>query len=151
MKKIIIKKNKYWLGKKMSQLIRNKMSKNNARYWKGKKFSKTHCDNLSNSHKGKHGRCLDIGTKRIISNSIQIKVNEGLWMYEHRYLVEQYIGRKLKSTEIVHHIDSNRKNNKLSNLYIFKNIMLHSSFEVLVRFKIINKFILKSNLKEFKI
>ena len=37
---------------------------------------------------------------------------------EHRYIVEQKIGRKLKSDEIVHHIDGNKRNNDPSNLTI---------------------------------
>lgn len=36
----------------------------------------------------------------------------------HRYLIEQSIGRKLLSTEIVHHKDHNILNNELSNLEI---------------------------------
>lgn len=36
----------------------------------------------------------------------------------HRYLMEQKLGRKLKSNEIVHHKDENKFNNKLSNLVI---------------------------------
>lgn len=34
----------------------------------------------------------------------------------HRYLMEQSLGRKLKTTELVHHIDGNKHNNILSNL-----------------------------------
>lgn len=36
----------------------------------------------------------------------------------HRYLMEIKIGRKLKSTEIVHHIDGNKLNNDINNLQI---------------------------------
>lgn len=36
----------------------------------------------------------------------------------HRVLVEQALGRKLRSDEIVHHIDHNFQNNDLSNLQI---------------------------------
>ncbi len=37
---------------------------------------------------------------------------------EHRYIMEQYIGRKLKPEEIVHHIDGDKTNNEISNLKI---------------------------------
>lgn len=37
---------------------------------------------------------------------------------EHRYLVEQFIGRKLSRNEVVHHIDGNKKNNDISNLKV---------------------------------
>ena len=35
---------------------------------------------------------------------------------EHRYVLEQSIGRKLSSKEVVHHRDGNKLNNELSNL-----------------------------------
>ena len=38
--------------------------------------------------------------------------------YNHRWKMEQKLKRKLKSNEIIHHIDGNHKNNKLSNLKI---------------------------------
>lgn len=36
----------------------------------------------------------------------------------HRRIMEEHIGRKLKPTEIVHHIDGNKLNNDISNLKI---------------------------------
>lgn len=37
---------------------------------------------------------------------------------EHRYVMEQHLGRYLKTTEIVRHKDGDTRNNKLDNLYI---------------------------------
>lgn len=45
--------------------------------------------------------------------------------YEHRLIMEAYIGRPLSSKEIVHHIDGNRSNNDISNLMLFKNHSEH--------------------------
>ena len=39
-------------------------------------------------------------------------------IYEHRYVMEQYIGRKLTSEEIVHHLDEDKLNNNIENLEI---------------------------------
>lgn len=40
------------------------------------------------------------------------------YVYEHRYIIEQELGRSLKDDEIVHHIDEDRSNNKRSNLQL---------------------------------
>ena len=50
------------------------------------------------------------------------------WMYEHRYVAEQKIGRHLKVDEEVHHIDHNRMNNSPENLEVltsFEHRKLH--------------------------
>lgn len=44
------------------------------------------------------------------------------WIYEHIYLMELKIGRKLTSDENVHHIDGNRSNNDYSNLLLLTRI-----------------------------
>lgn len=42
----------------------------------------------------------------------------GITMTEHRYLIEQSIGRKLRPDEQVHHINGNRYDNSIENLKI---------------------------------
>ena len=79
-----------------------------------------------------------------------IKITNKLWKLVHRFIVEKYIKRKLKSTEIVHHIDGNSSNNTLTNLYLFKNKGHHSYLEILIKHKIINKDAIKSNLRRIK-
>lgn len=46
-----------------------------------------------------------------------IKVN-GVKHDEHRYLMEQFIGRKLSRNEVVHHINGDKRDNRLENLVI---------------------------------
>ena len=48
---------------------------------------------------------------------------------EHRYIMEQFIGRKLEFNECVHHKDGNSENNNLSNLELI-NRGTHSSFHM---------------------
>lgn len=42
-------------------------------------------------------------------------------IFEHRFVMEQYVGRKLKKGEIVHHINGNKKDNRIKNLKIMKS------------------------------
>lgn len=50
--------------------------------------------------------------------------------YLHRIEVEKFLGRKLKSTEHVHHIDGNKVNNDIRNLMVVSNSE-HRKLEVI--------------------
>ena len=52
---------------------------------------------------------------------------------EHRLVVERFIGRELTKEERVHHIDKDKKNNKIENLMLFKNDSEHIKFHNKVR------------------
>jgi len=49
-------------------------------------------------------------------------------VYEHIIRAEEMLGRKLGSSEIVHHKDKNRSNNSYDNLMVFKTISDHTAF-----------------------
>lgn len=40
------------------------------------------------------------------------------WVYEHVVIAEKQLGRPLSDDEVVHHLDFNRSNNKVSNLLV---------------------------------
>mgnify|MGYP003440453698 FL=1 len=56
--------------------------------------------------------------------------NSRWYVAEHRLIVEENIGRILLPSEIVHHIDGNKKNNDISNLEIITNQGKHASLHI---------------------
>ena len=60
---------------------------------------------------------------------------KGEWVKQHRYNMEQYLKRKLLRTEIVHHIDMNKTNNNIENLWLCSqstHTMAHGSMNIAV-------------------
>lgn len=54
---------------------------------------------------------------------------EGKWVQEHRKVMEEFIGRKLTNEETIHHLNHNRKDNRIENLMLFPNQKEHKHFE----------------------
>ena len=63
-----------------------------------------------------------IGSIRILQDKgyKQIKTAQNKWMRLSRYMVEKYIGYKLKKGWMVHHIDENPSHDELSNFIYLK-------------------------------
>ena len=69
--------------------------------------------------------------------------------FYHRYVMEQHLGRKLLPSEHIHHIDMDKLNNNISNLWLCSqnnHLKSHHSINPLIK-KLIKKGILKFNLE----
>lgn len=47
------------------------------------------------------------------------------YVYEHRYQMEQYIGRLLEPSEVVHHINGDKTDNSIENLQLLPGHNVH--------------------------
>lgn len=77
-------------------------------------------------------------TKRVINGYVYIKVechphSHKNYVAEHRLVVESFIGRYLKQEETVHHINGNKRDNRIDNLFLFPNHNQHRIFENKIR------------------
>ena len=76
-------------------------------------------------HSGwKGGRGLKGGYWTVYNPTHPRSLNIGR-VFEHILIMEKHIGRFIKKGEPIHHIDLDKKNNDIKNLYLFKNHQEH--------------------------
>lgn len=63
-----------------------------------------------------------------------VATRSGGYMFKHRYVMEQHLGRLLTTEETVHHKDGNKQNNHIDNLELLSNtehVTLHNKQQIL--------------------
>jgi hypothetical protein len=65
----------------------------------------------------KNGTLTKFGYKLIYKKGKQVR--------EHRNIIENYLGRKLKKEEVIHHINGIKYDNRIENLKLIKNQSKH--------------------------
>jgi len=53
------------------------------------------------------------------------------YILEHRFVMEQYLGRPIKKGEIIHHINGKRDDNRIENLKLICNVGTHRTIHTL--------------------
>lgn len=131
--KYYMNKNHPFKGKHHTEESKQKMSKK----LKGKVLSEERKQNLSNAFKGeksyrwKGGKTRHGGGYVLINTGDNNKRQE----LEHYLVMEQALGRPLKRTEVIHHIDGDKTNNKMENLKLCSGQSEHARINPLSRDK----------------
>ncbi len=109
-----------------SPMCHYKHNEGSIGYWRGKKRPEL-SGNLHPNWRG--GRCFDPSTDYVRIYNLKHPYSDCYgYVAEHRLVMEQHLGRLLKVEETVHHINSKRNDNRLSNLMLFPTRGAHSSY-----------------------
>ena len=81
-------------------------------------------ENYRKYHKG---YCINKGYKLVLCKSHPFADRDG-YVYEHRLIMEKYLGRTLLKTEVVHHINGNTLDNNIENLMLFSSKGVHAEY-----------------------
>jgi hypothetical protein len=80
------------------------------------------------SHRWRGGKKISKGGYIYIFQREHPHSTKNGYVLEHRLLMEKKIGRYLTKEEVVHHINSNTKDNRIENLELFSNQGEHLSY-----------------------
>jgi len=75
------------------------------------------------------------------------------YIFEHRYIIDKILNRRLNSKEQIHHKDLNKRNNDINNLVLFENSACHNKFHFYIYQYVLERFgidIINDYIKWFK-
>lgn len=76
---------------------------------------------LEQTHNGRCAR-LNAGGYVMVYEPDDDRSDNGGWYFEHRVIVERHLGRRLRSDEVVHHLNGIKSDNRLENLTVMDAI-----------------------------
>lgn len=104
--------------------------------WRGRKHRDSSKNKISEARKGKYrgsenphwkgGWLMSKGYKYIYQPD-HPRATKNKYVLEHRLVMERHLGRYLESSEVVHHINGNTQDNRLSNLALYPSCGRHSA------------------------
>jgi len=151
---------KYWLGRKRGKTsIKTKVKISLAN--KGKKRSLESINNYKFSKTGEKnpryikGKFITKSGHILILKHNHPNKNCNNYVYEHKIIMENYLGRLLYENEVIHHIDGDPGNNKIENLFLTTksgNSKAHHSINKLLKYFLDKKIVIfNSNLGIYEI
>lgn len=121
------------MGHKLSQETKDKISKTVKKEWSLGNFKKciaTQFKKGKNHFKWKGGKIINKDGYLLIWNKKHPNCNYCGYVQKHRLVMEKFINRYLTKNEVVHHINENKLDNRISNLQLMtksQHMKLHNS------------------------